>query len=362
MDFDLKKRILLEKPPEIRGSRSLWIHCSSVGEFNTVRPLLPLLRERFFTVLTYFSPRAKGYLEGKKELYDMIFPLPLDLPWIVRSFEEAIKPEGLIILEREFWPSLILFTRSKKILINAYARGGFLERFLTRRYRLILTRTERDKEAFKKAGALRVENCGNLKLAGFPRERPLPPLSNLGTKLMVAGSTHRGEEEMILKSLKDLIKGGQLLLAIAPRHISRSDEVFQLSSSLGFRTSRWSRREESWEVLIIDTLGDLLSFYSVCDIAFVGGTLVPVGGHNLLEPAFFDKPVLFGPHTRKVADLEEILMDLGIGFKVRDEKEIPKKVELVLGDFRPKGNGLAEEGKRVRDCYLKEILSELEKA
>ena len=361
MEFDLRKRLLIEKPSLSRTRDLLWIHCSSVGEFNTVKPLLKPLRERFSILLTYFSPRSKEYLEKKRDNFDILFPLPLDLPWIVRRFEEVVKPSALIIMERELWPSLLHFTRVKKILINAYARGSFLERLMVKKYSLIIARKKEDRDRFLKEGSRKVEVCGNLKLAGFPDNQPQAPIEKGGTKIFVAGSTHRGEEEVLIRALKGLIKEGDVKLVIAPRHISRAEEVMETAERHGLRTSRWSKKEPEWEVLVVDTLGDLLSFYSICDVAFVGGTLVPVGGHNLLEPAFFDRPVLFGPHTEKVTDLEEILTEMGIGFRVRDEREILERAKEILGGFTPRKKGLREIGRSVRECYLDKILSELEK-
>ena len=361
MDFDLRKRLLIEKPRLSEINNLLWIHCSSVGEFNTFRPLLGPLRERFSILLTYFSPRAKDYLAKRRDQFDILFPLPLDLPWLVRKFEEIVKPSALIIMERELWPSLLHFTRVKKILINAYARGSFIERLMVKRYSLIIARKGEDRERFLEEGARRVEVCGNLKLAGFPDNQPEAPVEKGKTKLFVAGSTHRGEEEVLLRSLKELIRDGAVKLVIAPRHVSRAEEVMEIAERHGLKTSRWSKREPEWEVLVVDTLGELMSFYSVCDVAFVGGTLVPVGGHNLLEPAFFDRPVLFGPHTDKVTDLEEILTGMGLGFRISNEREILERVKEILGGFVPRKRGLREMGRSVRECYLEKILSELEK-
>ncbi len=361
MDFDLRKRLLLQKPEPEGFSNILWVHCSSVGEFNTVKPLLKPLRERFSVLLTYFSPRSKAYLEKRRDHFDLLFPLPIDLPWIVRKFEETVKPSALIILERELWPSLLTFTRVKKVLINAYARGGLLEKLLVKKYSLIIARKEEDKEEFIRRGARKVTVCGNLKLAGFPEKELKKPVKAHGEKLFVAGSTHRGEEEIVLGALAGLIKTGDLKLVLAPRHISRAEEVLEVAQRHGLKASRWSKAEPEWEVLVVDTLGDLMSFYSVCDIAFVGGTLVPVGGHNLLEPAFFDKPVLFGPHTEKVTDLEELLIHSGLGFMVSGEREILDTVNKVTAGFNPGKKSLREIGMSVKDCYLKNILSELEK-
>lgn len=357
--LDLSKRFLLEEPRVNLTKPALWVHCASVGEFNTVRPLLEELRKDFSVVLTYFSPRAKDYLEKRKDMVDFLFPLPADLPFLVKRFERAIKPKALLVVERELWISLIKATYCKKILLNAYAKGSFLERLLVEEYDLILARTHEDKRVFESLGARRVEVCGNLKLVGW--EGPPPPV-NLpkGFKYLVAGSTHRGEEEIILDAFEFLKREKEdLRLVIAPRHISRAEEVRNLVRKRDMKVSLRTEEGEDWEVLVVNTLGELRGFYCEGDIAFVGGTFVPVGGHNLLEPAFCSKPVLFGPHTRKVEDIKEILLRFGYGFPVGSPWELYRTAkDLLEKGFKPLGD-LKELSLKVKDCYLRSLRGEL---
>ncbi len=359
MTFDLRKRFLIEKPSLTKVRKPIWVHCASVGEFNTFKPVLKELRREMGVVLTYFSPRAEDYLRKQKDLYDLLFPLPIDLPFLVRSFERMIDPKALLILEREMWFSLVKFTKTKKILLNAYAKGNILERILVPEYDLIIARTERDKEIFEKEGAKRVTVCGNLKFVqDWEIKEPNIELPQ-GFKLFVAGSTHRGEEKEIVAAFKKLREEIALKLVIAPRHVSRVREIEEVLKHEGLKYARRSEGRADWDALIIDTLGELKDFYYVADVTFVGGTLIPVGGHNLLEPAYCGKPVLFGPHTEKVKDLEELLLKEGFGFKVNSSDEIVSTVRRILSEgFSPKSD-LRDISERVRECYLSVLLSEL---
>jgi len=297
MSFNFRERFLLRKPPAVNLKNPLWIHCASVGEFNTLRPLIVKLRKRYPVVLTYFSPRAEAYLKNLRDFYDLLFPLPADLPPLIRRFERIIQPRALLIMERELWFSLISFTKCRKILLNAYAKGGFRERLLVGKFSLILTRTERDREIFLREGARRVFSCGNLKLvAGDKVELPanVPPKRE---KIIVAGSTHEGEEEVVLRVFGRLRERYPLKLVIAPRHMDRVEKVRTAVEAFGFRYALRTNAGQEWEVLILNTLGELRSFYLWGDIAFVGGTLVrssgprtPSSGRDSLRERILPKP------------------------------------------------------------------------
>lgn len=360
MKWELRKRLLLE-PPDLKGiTDPLWVHCASVGEFNTLKPILQELKRRFPIVLTYFSSKASDYLKAQKGFYDILFPLPLDLPFLIRKFEKLVKPKALIVAEREMWISLISFTRCRKILVNAYARGGLLEKFLVPKFDLIIARTEKDREIFLREGAKGVITCGNLKLVREGEVEPPAIKIEEGFKVIVAGSTHKGEEKIVLRAFTELKEFFPIKLIIAPRHISRSAEVKREAEEFGLEVSLRSEDKDTWDVLIVDTLGELRGFYCLGEVAFVGGTFVPIGGHNLLEPAFCGKPVLFGPHTEKVKDLEEILSKAGYGFRVGSYEELKDTLlNLLKAGFSPKEDikGLSE---KVEECYLKNLLRELE--
>ena len=359
MDWELKKRLLIEKP-DVPPGEWVWFHCASVGEFNTAESLIRRVRERFRVFLTYFSPRARDFLRARTDAWDLLFPLPLDLPPLVRKLEGILKPKALVVIEREMWPFLITATRVKKILLSARSKGDILERLLAGRYSLVVARTEKDAEGFKRAGARRVLVCGNLKLAQEIFCEPVDVELPAGTFLFVAGSTHPGEEEKLVEAFLRLKEKVPVAMVLAPRHTGRAKEV---ASLLGARGIRWCFRtspKEGWEVMVLDTLGELKGLYMRADVTFVGGTLVPVGGHNLLEPALLGKPVLFGPNTQKVRDIEEIIVREGYGFRVSGPEDIVGvTLRLLKEGFRPSGD-LRRLSEEVRECYTRVVLSELE--
>ncbi len=360
MTFCLRKRLLIEKPKTEGLSFPLWVHCASVGEFNTFKPILRELRKNYSVVLTYFSPRAKDYLEAQGELYDLLFPLPLDIPPLIKKFESLIEPRALLVLEREFWPSLVKTTKTRKLLINSYAKGSFLERLLVQEFSLIVARTPESKEMFEREGAKRVVVCGNLKLVQEGEIKPLDLPIPEGFRLFVAGSTREGEEELLVEVFERVRRKVPLKLVIAPRHLSRVPEIERLLEGKDIPYRRRSSMGGDWDVLIVDTLGELRSFYSLADVTFVGGTFSPVGGHNLLEPAYLGKPVIFGPSTHKVRDLEEFLLKKGYGFRVCSVEELSAVLErLLLEGFEPEED-LRKYAEKVKECYMKAILSELE--
>lgn len=335
-----------------RGKGRLWFHTASVGEFNTAKPLLKRLYKDHHITLTYFSPRAKRYLQSQEDkgYFHELYRLPLDFPPFVKSFEERIRPSAILIMERELWPFLLLSTKAPKVWLNAYTKGGLLERLLSKRFSLILAREERDAEKFRSYGISEVFACGNLKFV--LEEPPLVEIKLETSKLLVAGSTHPGEEEVIKRVYERLVKElKEVKLLIAPRHISRATEVLRLFQNLG--ASLRSKEEEGWNVLVLDTLGELFSLYRYAKVSFVGGTLVPVGGHNLLEPAYFGKPVLYGPYTHKVGELRAFLEKIGLGFCVRDEEELYKTALELLGEEDTKKHTtLKEHAQKVLECYM----------
>jgi len=354
MNFELKKRILLQK--ENIPKNVLWVHVASVGEFNTFLPILKELKKKHKILLTFFSPRAKEFLENKNKFYDFLYPLPLDVPTIIRNFERSIKPKALIIVEREFWPSLIMFTNAKKILVNTYAKNTFFERILSKRFDLIITRSEKDEEVFRSYGAKKVVSCGNLKFICQNENKNL----RLSTKnkIIVAGSTHKGEEEIILnafKKVKQEIK--DTVLVLVPRHVERASEVMNTVKSFSFRCSFFTdfRKDSVVDVIVVNKLGVLKDLYAIGEVAIVGGTFVRLGGHNLLEPACFNIPVIYGPYTFKVRDLKEFLEKNKIGYEVKNWESLRDTLLKILKDKHKPVVNIKEYSERIKRCYLREI-------
>jgi 3-deoxy-D-manno-octulosonic-acid transferase len=250
---------------------------------------------------------------------DSVFYMPLDLPFAVNAYLKSIAPQLLVVAETEFWPNLLHLAKQRGVriaVVNArisdrsfpgYRRFRFLLRDVLRNVELFLAQTETDRERLIAIGAVpeRVSVAGNLKF-----DVKAPPESALSTalrkliasdqKVLVFGSTVEGEEALLASCFKKIFgEFAQAIVILAPRHPARFDAVADLLRESGisfWRRSSWSSSPLGGGVLLLDTIGELASVYSLADLAFVGGSLVPRGGHNILEPAHFAKPILIGPH------------------------------------------------------------------
>ena len=357
MVFDLKERVIFNIPKDLKHCRPVWFHCASVGEFNTARVIIEdLKREGMKVIVTYFSQRAKPFMEKSVSgMVDWVGVLPMDLPFTVSRFNRLVNPRLLIVVEREFWPFLLLKTKAPKILINAYAKGSFMERKLISRFDHVIARTERDGEILKEEGAKKVSACGNLKLV-FTTAEELSDVSLEGD-IFVCGSTHEGEEEVLLKIFSVLRKSfDNLRLVIAPRHISRSEEVLKLVEKCGFKVSLRSEGKDDWEVLVVDTMGELPLFYKKAKVAFVGGTFVPIGGHNIAEPCRYDVPVIYGPYVSKIEDVASILEREGLGYRVSSMEEVVGIIsEILKGNIEFKKGMMKNLSDKIRSCYRRII-------
>ena len=345
-----KRRSLLRRklnPPKVPASKTIWVHTLSVGEVGAALPLLKALKKTFpehfliFTVAT-----SSGYALASKRasgLADLIWPGPLDLPGLPAKYASRFHPEAFILVESDLWPGLLWELKGKGVPLlwanaalssKAFKRLGRLRplaELLLSPFDFIGAATRGDAERLSGLLAREVPFFSNLK---FEIEPPSPeevkklsqelgPL--LKRPLLVCGSTHPGEEEIILEAFR----GGSAGLIICPRDPSRAPEILKLAQKRGFKASLRSK-PSACEVLVVDTLGELKSLYGLGDAAFVGGTLVPVGGHNLLEPLYHGVPVLFGPYLESVADVAEIVLKEGLGFEVEDASALSRKWQKAL--------------------------------
>jgi 3-deoxy-D-manno-octulosonic-acid transferase len=345
----LSERLGLRLPRQGGAGRSVWIHAVSVGEVLSLRTLVARVKKEHPDWSVYFSTLTNtGFRVAREKLQgaDSIFLVPLDFAWVLRRFFRRLDPDLFILAESEFWPNLLRTAHSQcrsVLLINGRMSAGSFDRY--RRLRLLsrkvlanidrfLVQTDKDGKRLEAIGLPRdrIRVAGNLKaeisLPAFGPEEVRTLRRGLGIpetrKVIVAGSTHRGEEEIVLRSFKRAAAdGGDLALLIAPRHPERAEEVEQAAAGLDFRVARRTQGTAGpWQVLIVDTIGELASFYAIADIAFVGGSLVPHGGQNLLEPAFYGKPVFFGRHMENFAQLAEEFVQQGAAGVVAGEDEL----------------------------------------
>jgi 3-deoxy-D-manno-octulosonic-acid transferase len=380
----LRKRLghgLLKQNQE----QSIWIHAVSVGEVLSLQKLIQELRTKHSSLKINFSSLTNtGYRMAEEKLQeaDNIFFIPLDFACIVRKYFKAFSPKVLVLAESEFWPNLLRVAREQRcpvILINGRISERSFRRYLLfkilfkkilRNVAHFLVQTEQDKERLEKIGidSSRVEVVGNLKA-----EIELPLLNdreilsikgNLniekGKKVIVAGSTRKGEEEKLLYAFSKAKEvKNDLLFILAPRRPERFDEVEKICQNYPFvvRKKTQVSSEEKWEILILDSIGELAQFYALSDIAFVGGSLIPWGGHNLLEPAFYNKPIFFGPFMKNFGYLAEKFVQSGAArivhnendlvemFLIKDEKifsEMGKKAKETLNSLKGATNKTVE--------------------
>lgn len=337
---------------------SLWIHAVSVGEVQAATALVRALRQRYPgmpLVLTTVTPTGAERARAQFGADVWVRYVPYDLPGSVGRFFDRVRPRMAIILETELWPNLYNECGRRRVpLVLASARIS--PRSATRYRRLsglfretlshgivIAAQSEADAERFRSIGAnpQRTHVTGNIKFDfGLPDD-----IGDIGAALRVrhapqrpvwiAGSTHEGEEEILLDVQAQLAAGPKPLLILVPRHPQRFDEVAAL---LERRRLRYVRRssgepcEPATEVMLLDTLGELLQFYAAADVAFVAGSLVPIGGHNLLEPAALGIATLSGPHNFNAQEIADMLIEVGAVQVVRDAGELGAALRLLLAD------------------------------
>jgi 3-deoxy-D-manno-octulosonic-acid transferase len=343
---------------------SVWIHAVSVGEVQASAALVTTLRERYPGIpvlVTTLTPT--GAIRAKPLFKDLaqVRYIPFDLPGAVRRFFNRVQPRLAVIFETELWPNLYhqcgrrripLVLASARISprsVSRYRRLGSLFRDALSRGVVVAAQGEGDADRFKSLGADpdRTHVTGNIKFDfSVPfdigeRGRQLRELYAPTRPMWVAGSTHGGEEEIILEAQR-IVRGvhPRCVLVLVPRHPPRFDEVAHGLQRAGIRFVRRSQRTgeragaaaASADVLLVDTLGELLDFYAACDVAFVGGSLVPIGGHNLLEPAALGLPILTGPYTANSADIAKLLVARGAAEIVHNADELGRQVSMLLSD------------------------------
>jgi 3-deoxy-D-manno-octulosonic-acid transferase len=338
---------------------SIWVHAVSVGEVQAAAALVLNLSERYPAiplVLTIATPtgaqRARALFNDR---VDVRF-VPFDLPGAARRFFDRVRPRLAVIFETELWPNLYHECRTRRVpLVLASAR---LSARSVRRYRRLLglfedtlsqgvviaAQATADAERFRAVGAPAAHThiTGSLKFdfvvpqETFIRGRELRAYHARDRAVWVAGSTHAGEEEILLDAHRRLRQlHPDALLVLVPRHPPRFADVAALLGRAGVAFVKVSQHipcAAGTAVLLVDSLGELLDFYAAGDVAFVGGTLVPVGGHNLLEPAALGLPILCGPHYFNSEDIAQLLVARGALEVVHDAAGLAEHLAALLSD------------------------------
>ena len=346
------------------GPGAVWVHAVSLGETLAVAGLVKEMQRAFperKVYLSHITPAGREAGEARLPSVAGRFYLPLDWRWAVRKALTRIKPSLLVIVETELWPNLLRAAQeagARVVIVNARMskrslRGYRLARPFIRRVLAcvdeVCAQTEEDADRFRQIGARpeRVRVVGNLKFDAQP-----PKLGEFARVLraairraqrgpvLVAASTMPGEEPLVLEAW-DLIRARypQALLILAPRHPARFAEVSQnlARAQRGFvrRTTlpaedlALSRQLASTAILLLDTIGELAGIFELADLVFVGGSLVPAGGHNLLEPAYWSKVIAFGPHMENFRDIAKLFLDAGAAIQVRSPEELAHATWLL---------------------------------
>lgn len=344
--------------PAIPG-RPIWIHAVSVGEVQAAEPLVRRLLERRpgqALVLTTVTPT--GAARARQLYRDRVHHcyVPFDLPGSVRRFFDRVRPRLAMVLETELWPNLYAECGRRKVpLVLASARlsprsvGRY--RRLVPLFREVLShgivigaQSEADAGRFRSIGAApeRTHVTGNIKFDFEPR--PDVEARGLGWRrqnaahrpVWVAGSTHEGEEELVLDAHRQLLgRFPDALLVLVPRHPQRFDAVRELLARRGeayLNRSSGAPVTTTVKVLLGDTMGELMMFYAAADVAFVAGSLAPIGGHNLLEPASLGRPVLTGPHNFNSQEIADLFIEAGAARVVAGTGELADGVSKLLDD------------------------------
>jgi len=346
--------------------RPVWVHAASVGEVRCSIPLLRKIKKEFAhskiiltTMTSTGNETAKTYLPEA----DQVLFIPIDHPLVIRRAIEKIQPSLLLIAETELWPNLLRACGKKGIPIvlfngrisqKSFRRYLFFKFFFKECLKYIsrfLMQTEEDRNRIIEMGGepQKSKAVGNLKFdqafPSFTSEAISEMVKSLGLRgnenILIAGSTHSGEEEILVSLYKELKKiDPHLVLILAPRHLERMEEVEKI---LKKEFLPWQRKtsfllrgggpdQEQSRIILLDTMGELIGLYSLGTLVFVGGSLVPVGGHNPLEPLLFRKCVLFGPHMFNFLEISNRLIEMGGAIQVSGKEDLLSQTKRLLLD------------------------------
>ncbi|MEG0860823.1 MAG: lipid IV(A) 3-deoxy-D-manno-octulosonic acid transferase [Pseudomonas sp.] len=351
------ERFAMNLPAMRKGG--IWVHAVSVGESIAAAPMIRALLQAYPQLpitITCMTPtgseRVRAMFADEPRIQHCY--LPYDLPWTAGRFLDHVQPKLAVIMETELWPNHIHQCAKRGIavaLANArlsersargYARFAGLTRPMLAEMNLIAVQTETEAERFRQLGARPecVEVTGSIKFdlriddQLLPRARALREQWQAGQRpVWIAASTHEGEDEVILAAHRQLLEHhADALLILVPRHPERFNAVFELCSAQ-FPTIRRSSAApvgSETAVLLGDTMGELLFLYALADIAFVGGSLVPNGGHNLLEPAALSLPVISGPHLFNFLEIAAMLRDAGALQEIDDAQGLAAEIRRLI--------------------------------
>lgn len=345
------------------ADESIWVQAVSVGEVLAARPLIAELRRRYPKLRLFLSTTTlTGQQLARRNVADVdaVFYFPFDWGFAARRTLNIVKPRLFIMMETEIWPNLLRECRRrgvKTVLVN-----GRISYRSYPRYRLVkplfrrvladidrlcvqgeetarrLTKLGADSGKIVVTGSLKFDSLDASPVPGRGRERVLRFFRiSPNRPVLIGGSTLRGEEEAVVRAFNRVrTTSGNALLILAARHPERFAEVERLCRQEGLSTIRRSElaidAEPRADAVILDTIGELAQLYQIATVVFVGGSLVPAGGHNILEPAVYGKPIVFGPHMQNFAEIVDTFLSNGAAVQVRSERELEEVTMSLIGD------------------------------
>jgi 3-deoxy-D-manno-octulosonic-acid transferase len=352
-----------DKQEKISSKKVIWFHAASVGEIKALSPIIPQVRKdhpEYALVVSTITKSGRKEAEKILKEIEFVFLLPIDLKRFVRRALDKIRPEALILVETELWPNLIGEAKKRGCIIaminGRISRRSFKRYLAVRslfkqtlsRFDLLCVQSEEHKERLIRLGARpdKIKVTGNLKFDRLLHVSESSSKDQLKKKLgipdkylvIIGGSIRSGEEQILLRVFVKLkSEKNELIFILAPRHLDKLNEVERILSGMKLSFVRRSKldgniRSDQPDVILLDTMGELSGLYALADVAFVGGSLVPVGGHNLLEPAIYGVPVIFGPYTDHFKEEAKILIESGGGIQVKSEEELTLKLSRLIAD------------------------------
>lgn len=352
--YGIKEKTGFFSTPVLKKEKTIVFYGVSVGEVIAMENLIKKTRENFpkINLIVLTGTKTGQNIAHKKlgEVCDFITYFPFDIPFCINNMLNKIKPDAIFVMETELWPNFANITNKNKIptyIINArisdrtyrsYRKLRFFFAPILRKYTGIYPQSKQDNEKLLSLGANpeTTEIMGNLKFdIKKPGVNELNFNRNPQHRIILAGSTHSGEDEIILEAFCLLKKNiPDLKLIIASRHPERNEKVFELMQKTGLSCSKRTEKAsfEENDIMLLDTMGELGKMYSVSDIAFIGGSFNKTGGHNPLEATIFAKPVISGPSIHNFKDIYAILTSSDAGEIVKTGKELLEAIEKLLTD------------------------------
>ena len=359
--FGFNRRDVYER---MRGNPRIWIHAVSVGEVTAAAPIVAALRADFPEACLILSTGTETGQEMARRLIreaTALIYFPLDIPCVIRKMIRLIRPEMVVLTETELWPNFLRVCRERGIRL-AMVNGRLSPRSF-RKYRItrffwrrilkdvcvmgVISETDAGRARAIGMEPSRIRVLGNAKYDGLAA-RVSPDIQAeaavrlniaVGERVLVAGSTHEGEESVVLEVFRKLLTAyPDFKLILVPRHIERAAAVMQRVRQAGFEDSltlteiEQGRKRKNERVLVVDAIGILFKLYSLATVVYCGGSLVPRGGQNILEPAAWGKVVLYGPSMEDFRDEKALLEEAGAGIPVKNGPELAEKILALLRD------------------------------